>query len=245
MTVIVPAGTSLFAVTQSEAQRVAPCTGGPTLHNVVAPVIPRTFDNAAVAPGADCIARQEFIYLNWQVDPARPGMPSSAPASTFGTPGDTTPTVWRSYLEASAVFNPPARAPQSASPGSNAARRQLPLTRTSTVRAAAVDLRDPLQAGGGWLTSQSGRPTYYDVRINQDEVDYIKDNKLTTFAGQAACVLGKGGFNLPHGSTVGNVDASRDTDCRGTVRKYGQDIGAIETKAAWIVLPADGSLDYR
>ena len=226
LAVIALAGTSLFAVAQSEAQRVAPCTGGPTLHSVVAPVMPGRFNPESVQAGADCLAWQEFIYLNWQANPAHPGVPSNAPASTFGTPGDAAPTVWQSYLEASAVFGPPGRAARSASP-------------------ASIDLRDTRQSGGGWLTSQSGSPTYYEVRINQDEVDYVKDNKLTTFAGQAACVLGKGGLNLPHGSTVGSADTDKDTDCRGNIRRYGQDIGAIEIKAAWIVLPADGSLDYR
>ena len=130
--------------------------------------------------------------------------------------------MWRTYPVASAVFDPPARASRGSSQG-------------------LLQLRSTLQSAGGWLTSQSGSPTYYDVRLSQDEADYIRENDLTTFAGQAACVRGKGGFILLHGSSV----AGRDTDCGGNPRTYGQEIGAIEIKAAWIVLPADGSLDYR
>lgn len=226
LAVVALAGASLFAATQSKAQRVAPCTGGPTLDNVVAPVLPRAFDPESVQAGADCVAWQEFIYLNWQADPARPGTPAAAPASAFGTPGVTTPTVWQTFSTAPAVFDPATRAARSTAPGT-------------------LLLRETRQTGGGWLTTQSGSPTYYEVRINQDEADYITENGLTTFAGQAACVQGTGGLNLPHGGSAGRPAADKDTDCQGNVRRYGQDVGAIEIKAAWIVLPADGSLDAR
>jgi hypothetical protein len=215
--------------------------------------LPVSFSGGTAQTGADCMAWQEFISLNWKADPAHPGQPDiSAPASSFGAPEDTSPKVWESYFEAATVFNPPSRktllwtAPRP---------KLLSLSRLSEFGAANLTLSGISQAGSGkWLTNQRGGLTYYDVFINQDEFDYITTNQfnganLTTFAGQLACASqqgsgGKGGLNLPGGGN-GNATAKLDTDCTGTPAIYGQNVGAIEVKAAWTILPADHSLDYR
>lgn len=51
----------------------------------------------------------------------------------------------------------------------------------------------------------------------------------------------RGGFNMPQGSQPGWVD----TDCAGNIKHYGDGVGAMEIKAAWTPLPADGSLNHR
>jgi hypothetical protein len=151
--------------------------------------------------------------------------------------------VWQSFPEASSVFAAPARGTQAAGGrASRATRASSTLTRAGS---GVMRLDDTTQSGGGWITAQSGSPVYYEVRVNPDEAQYIRENNLTTFAGQAACVQKAGGLNLPHGNVALDPETPHDTDCAGNPRTYGLDVGAIEIKASWIVLPADGSLDYR
>jgi hypothetical protein len=215
------------------------------------PTLPTSFASATAQLGADCMAWQSFISLNWAADPNNPGQPDpSVPASAFGAPGDTTPKVWETYLEASAVFN----ASRTTAKTLWAAKRPAikSLVRVSKQGATDLSLSGIKQAGDGkWLTSQSGQLTYYEIRMNQDEYQFITTNvfsgsDLTTYAGQAACAAGsngKGGFLLPAGG--GGAGATLDTDCLGNPAKYGANVGAIEIKAAWVPLPADHSLDYR
>lgn len=205
--------------------------------------------------GINCFAWQSFVALNWRADPARPGYPDpSARAAQFGLPSNTAPTVWETYLEASRVFVGPLQ-------GRWQARRPAVKRLVRTSKFHNLDLSDITQAGSGnhWLTSQRGDITYYEVMINRDEYEFItQDNfDLTTAAGQAACASqpGKhqsdgpppargplrGGFNMPQGSQPGWID----TDCAGNARAFGDGVGAMEIKAAWTPLPADGSLNYR
>lgn len=197
----------------------------------------------------NCTAWLTFIQLNWKADPAKPGYPDpNAAPSSFGTPGDTSPTVWESYLEAANVFG--GTAPLKGL--WQAKRPAKSLARTS--KFGNLDLSSITQAGSGnhWLTNQRGDVTYYEILMNQDEFEFISQNQLTTAAGQLACAQQpgqkingsqRGGFNMPSGPQ----DGWDDTDCKGQVvpGSYGQGVGAIEIKAAWTPLPADGSLNYR
>jgi hypothetical protein len=203
----------------------------------------------------DCAAWQGFVALNWRADPNRPGYPDpTATAAQFGDPADTAPKVWETYLEAAAVFDGPLQGRwQSKRPASKQ------LVRTSKFH--TLDLSDITQAGSGhhWLTSQRGEITYYEVMMNRDEYEFITQEgfDLTTAAGQASCASqpGKpvgdsppphtgplrGGFNMPQGIQPG----WQDTDCAGNVKGFGDGVGAMEIKASWTPLPADGSLNYR
>lgn len=187
---------------------------------------------------ADCIAWQQFIYLNWAADPAKPGYPApNASASSFGTPGDTSATVWESYLEADQVFGEGDA--EAVADWSTERADVKELGRLSKVAQTDLELSAIAQAGDNkWLTDQRGNLVFYEVKINEDEHDYIHSNGLTTSAGQASCATMTAGLDLPIGS-------SKDTDCAGNPVTYGQDVGAIELKAAWVELPSDGSLDHR
>jgi hypothetical protein len=195
----------------------------------------------------NCTAWRTFIALNWKADPTKPGYPDpKADPASFGTPGDMSPKVWESYLEAANVFggNAPLKGLwQAKRPGKM-------LSRTS--KFGNLDLSSITQAGSGnhWLTNQRGDVTYYEILMNQDEYEFISQNELTTFAGQQTCAQRpgqkingsmRGGFNMPSGPQ----DGWDDTDCTGKVTQYGQGVGSIEIKAAWTPLPADHSLDYR
>ena len=86
----------------------------------------------------------------------------------------------------------------------------------------------------GWLTSRTGEPTFYDVRVGNGEYAYITGNGLTTRAGQARCVTQKAGLQLPLGD--GGTGKSLDTTCAGLPATYGENFGAAEYKAAWLPL---------
>ena len=230
------------------------CTGLGVPPLSLTPTLPTQFIPLGAQLGADCMAWQSFIALNWAADPNNPGYPDkNAPASAFGTPGDTTATVWQSYLPSSVVFNPPSRARHTL--WSTPRSAVIKLSQRSEAGPTDLSLSGILQAGSNkWLTDQSGGLAYYEVHINQDEFEFIKGNvfsgsDLTTFAGQAACAGqpgqgGRGGFNLPGGGGT-TPTAMLDTDCTGKPAIYGQNVGAIEVKAAWVALPPDHSLDYR
>lgn len=236
------------AVQQAHAQNACSGFGIPPV--TLTPTLPIPFVSGMQQQGADCLAWQQFIYLNWQADPNKPGYPNpNAAPSSFGTAGDTTPTVWESYADPAVVFNPQSNALRLFA----AARTPIKtLVRTGKLGPTSITLGGPNgfeEASGGWLTNQRGTLTYYEIRINEDEYDFITKNQfngsdLTTYAGQLACASqagtnGVGGFNLPSGYT------NPDTDCTGARQTYGQNIGAIEIKAAWTILPSDGSLNYR
>src|SRR4051812_2549976 len=130
----------------------------------------------------DCAAWQGFIALNWRADPNKPGYPDpSAPWSSFGTPRDTRPTVWESYLEAGAVFGPRLQ-------GQWEAKRPAVKTLRRTSKFGRLDLTSIVQAGSGnhWVTNQRGDLTYYEIMMNRDEFLFITTQKgfdLTTAAG--------------------------------------------------------------
>jgi hypothetical protein len=75
-----------------------------------------------------------------------------------------------------------------------------------------------LQALGGPLTDLNGRWVRYEIRVNQDEYNYIVKNNLWSAAGQKQFPGFPGSVNFPAGASA-----------------YGP-TGAMELKAAWKVL---------
>ena len=207
----------------------------------------------------DCAAWQAFIFLNWQADPGAPGRPAkTATWADFGTPGDMSPKIWETYMEASAVFAGPILQ------GAWEAKRPAVKSLVRTSKFGDTDLSDVAQAGSGdhWLTNQRGDVTYYEIMMNRDEFLFITTQPagfdLTTAEGQLKCAMQKGqqhsdephpppttpyrgGVSMPSGTAGGWTD----TDCTGKGRNWGDGVGAMEIKAAWTPLPADHSLDYR
>lgn len=236
--------------TSLAAAPINPCGAAAATLN---PTIPQAAGSNEL--GINCFAWQSFVALNWRADPARPGYPDPAAGpGQFGLPSNATPTVWETYLEASRVFAGPLQ-------GRWQSRRPAVKRLVRTSKFHTLDLSDITQAGSGqhWLTSQRGEITYYEVMINRDEYEFItQDNfDLTTAAGQLACASQpgqrqsdgpppprgplRGGFNMPQGSQPGWID----TDCAGNPAAFGDGVGAMEIKAAWTPLPADGSLNHR
>jgi hypothetical protein len=190
---------------------------------------------------ANCFAWQEFISLSWTASSAMRGQPdTTVQPSAFGTPNDTKPVVWETYKESNEVFlagaTPPP--PWNSWPG-NSATKSLGAMKSEVDLVPTLDLSDIGQASPGhpWLTAQNHYLTLYERRMNQDEFNYIVNNKLYNANVQVQFVtptpvpptstsatpspLPPLGISLPDGtaSTAG----------------YGP-LGSIETKAAWIEL---------
>jgi hypothetical protein len=224
------------------AQTVSnPCTGFGTTQITMNPVLPPNF-NLRNQTNADCIAWQQFIYMNWTASSSTPGMPdTTVSASQFGLPSNTRPTVWQTYVLANLLFSGDSAALKKAA--AHPGRLNLSvLSEASTLDLSAIGQASGTKLKPQWLTDQRGGLTYYTVSINLDEAAYITSQNLTSFAGQEACASnpgqnGKGGFNLPMGPG--------DVDCAGNAKTFGLNVGSVELKAAWVVLPSDGSLNYR
>lgn len=190
---------------------------------------------------ANCFAWQEFVALNWRAAPNLCGVPdTTATPAQFGEPNDTSPVVWETFAEDSQVFKPQAakpdpwcaaqplpesvrRAPGAASLKPTSRRGYKTLVLDSKFAAnLPLSLQEFQEAfpNDAWLTAQSGHLTMYEIRLNEDEFNYIDQNTLYDANVQKSFVL-EPGINLPDGTP--------------TFSSYGK-VGAIEVKAAWLEL---------
>jgi hypothetical protein len=183
---------------------------------VPADACPRYFEDQG---GADIFAWNSFIALNWPADLATC---AANTARSIGAPG---PRVWETYALDSDVFVPSGQ-PQPWC--SDALRASLAGPRTfggiSKAPHGLTGLEGIDEAVGGVLTDQNGRFVRYEVRINQDEHNYLLANDLWNKAGQARA---QQPINFPQGPS--------DSPSRCGARPCGP-VGAMEVKAAWKVL---------
>jgi hypothetical protein len=218
--------------------KVAPDLGCSLSQPSITPTLP---PDMALPDQADanCLAWQEFVALNWRAAPNACGVPDPAIGpSQFGTPNDMSPVVWETYEAQSQVFKPHAAAPDpwcGGQPLPDAIRKapgggELEPTSRRGFKTLVLDSKfaavgEPLflqqfnQAfpDDAWLTAQNGHLTMYEIRLNQDEFNYIDRNKLYDANVQKTFVLTEG-INLPDGTTADGKT------------------GSIEVKAAWIEL---------
>jgi hypothetical protein len=239
----VPRGRAALAATSSYCQLSA----GVTL--TLAPTMPAGFSNKPGADGqplANCIAWQQFIYLNWPAVAGQKGIPNpQASPAQFGVPGSQR-TVWVSYDRPANIF--PTPGPNAARPTAASERSSGRNPRTGHVLFGAtgeflnneVQFSSTQQAfSDGWIVGQGTvRATngtarfapmvFYDIWVDVDEESYILGNDLEYVVPQSTCAAGPAGFRMPTGKN--------DVDCQGKPAHYGQGIGAIETKAALLDL---------
>lgn len=215
----------------------APASGGNTSNCLAPPflvsstpgqygyTVPKDFALTRQAD-ANCFAWQEFLALNWTASSTQRGAPdTTVPPTAFGTPNDQAATVWETYKESDEVFLVDAKnpGPWNYANGAGVSVKVLGGMQSEVAPEPELDLSDIGQAsfGNPWLTAQSGIVTLYERRMNEDEYNYIVQNKLYNATVQQAFVV-KPGINLPDG-TPGSA-------------AYGN-TGSIETKAAWLELP--------
>ena len=237
-----------FSLAQTVPSQAIPCSYSNNFSNVeIEPSIPNLLPTTSQS-AANCMAWQTFIALNWKADPNSPGKPdSTATASEFGnpeTPNNIDPVVWETYKEASEMIGPnvaekwesPQALPESFlqaegiqdfAPASSFGFK--PLTATSKFADGPDFVLDGNTQAftNSWLTAQNQSLTFYEIRVNKDEYEYITDNQLAIPQNQKDCAEGGAGLSLPS-----NVD---DKSCVNKVANYGAD-GAIEIKASWVEL---------
>ena len=164
--------------------------------------------NGCCQPCFDCYGWQLFVALNW---PAKSGGEADQ-GRPFGEPGDFSNVVWQSYKNAFEVFG-------GSQPTAWGTNKPLDLQLNSAV-IENVFLKADLQSDHNWLTDQDGEVVRYDIRINRDEFEYIMKNDVWHKAGVLKAVTTGPGIILPSQKS-----------------EYG-DVGAMEVKAAWRVIPA-------
>jgi hypothetical protein len=170
----------------------------------------------------NCFAWQTFINLTWAAKPGSPGTADPAvPPSQYGAPDTAPAVVWETFSPNTSVFKADAAKPDPfgmmppppAGCSARAPGDSNPLfAMTKLMGDGLQGLSEISQAGMGkfgWVTAQNGKPTYYDVRLNQAEYDYIVSNKLYNAIEQGkAAKTPNQGVLLP--------------------------TGAVEIKAAWL-----------
>lgn len=181
---------------------------------------------------ADCFAWWEFITLNW---PTKQG-------AGFGDPGDQDPIQWQTYMVSSLLFQPGAKQPppwgtQPAIPANCQSQANLAAEdgvhrhlfsatgKFTTSFAEEFDFPDSIDEAAptnapNWLGAQNSTNVWYEIRVNQDEFDYVVDPEHQFYNAdkQAAWTAANKAINLPKGSANGKT-------------------GAIELKAAWMEVP--------
>ena len=164
-------------------------------------------ENGCCQPCFDCFGWQLFIALNWPSKSA--GEPD--PTKPFGNPGDYSSVVWQTYKNALEVFGDTPPTAWGVNPPPQLALNSAVLIDTF--------LEADLQSDNNWLTDQDGQVVRYEIRMNADEFHYIIKNDVWHQEGIYKAFKEGPGINLPsQKSEFGNV-------------------GAIETKAAWRVIP--------
>ncbi|HEX2645297.1 MAG TPA: hypothetical protein VHU81_20030 [Thermoanaerobaculia bacterium] len=201
-------------------------------------------------PEVNCFAWQEFIALNWRAG-QRAGQPdTNVPAADFGRRGSARPVVWETYKVTEEVFPAKGAVPtpwgdlQDAPASCETSPNDLVLTegigyhvlQETSKFAADLGERQVLdeinQAGvtpPAWLTAQSGKTVYYEVRVNEDYFNYITDpaNRFYDARNQwRALQPGAQGIDFPASAT-----------------RYGP-TGAIEIKAGWLEIDKSQENEY-
>jgi hypothetical protein len=187
-------------------------------------------------PNTHCFAWQQLIALNWPARPGHAGEPDPGrSARDFGNPRDSAPVVWQTYKEVHEVFLEDGVPPRPW--GVSGMRESLPASFKSLARfdepdqskaelvfrmtskvspEASQELRRIIQAGGGWLTAQNRKLTYYAIHMNRPEFEYILSERLYDAREQRGKFI-----QLPAGRTGRGPGTTPEE-------------GSIEIKSSWV-----------
>jgi hypothetical protein len=180
-----------------------------------------TFNNQSQA---NCFAWQEFIALNWPVNPS----------SSFGAPGDLSPVSWEMYMPKNVLFPPNGAAPPawgtlvSEEYATKFKTQKLLMNPTKTklltftAKFADTDTitgMNPDQAAPfnspNWLGAQNKTNVWYEVMLNRDYYNFVVQNGYYNAKTQHDAAKNGIPLNFPPGV-------------------YNGAVGAIELKAAWM-----------
>jgi hypothetical protein len=172
----------------------------------------------------DCFAWQEFISLNWPVNPN----------GYFGAPGDYSLVTWETYMPKNVLFQPGGVPPPKwgtlVSPQFAAKFKSQRLLMNPTQTKLLTFTRkfadgdsigglNPDQAAPfgkpSWLGAQNKTNVWYEIMLNKDYYDFVTKNGYYNAINQHDSVKNGTPLNFPAGV-------------------YNGAVGAIELKAAWM-----------
>lgn len=159
----------------------------------------------------NCFAWNNFLALNWLASDTRGVPDTTLTGSSYGVPGDYNFTVWESYLSLDNVFTDNGPAPwfNKSNAKLNQVKQLKQLNKIGTnvvkidktlLRSEDSQLNEIIQAQGTWLTDQGGNLVWYEVKINLDEYNFIKDYRLYDPTKLLAYAKKNKGVWLPTGS---------------------------------------------
>jgi hypothetical protein len=193
---------------------------------------------------ADCYAWQEFIAVNWP-----------AAGSNFGAPGDTSAVQWLEYMDTHQLFQPNAAPPppwgtppqiteacqREAGLTDAQARNVHPLVNATKFSNDILDSSDTDQAfprdAPAWLGDTRGNNVWFEVRVNEDEYNYVVENQFYNADKQLAFYTSQNPVAVPIQLPAGCQGPS--ATCPTTVT------GAVELKAAWLQVPNPGDAKWN
>lgn len=220
------AAPTAVALTATATPTSYPCSSTQSLSFGAA--IPPDFSQVTADQDADCFGWQQFIALNFPQD-----------GIGFGTPGDLSAVQWQGWMNIEQIFRPDGAPPppwgtaptltadcaREAGLTAQTARHRLALSTTSKFT-SEFERKDANQAFPGdapaWLGDVNGNNVWYEIRVDEDEYDFIVSNQLYTAAGQAAWYAAN-----PSGVLTQPMGAWRPT----------QTTGSMEVKVAWMEVP--------
>lgn len=226
-----PVASTASAASSERAVPAAPATptpgpAFPTPPTTVTPelaTVPEGLPPGAQIENAnfDYVSWETFVALNWPAD-----LKSCSADLTKTILSGQGPVVWETYLADTDVFKSKPAAWCGGTPGMSGvsvdAQKLAQKTGVTRFFGLLSKFSPTLGAGikgiqevGGALTDKNGRFVRYEIRMNQDEYNYIIKNNLWNKAGQAGKTI-----SFPEGKSA-----------------FGP-VGAMEIKAAWKVLGA-------
>lgn len=151
-----------------------------------------------------------FIGLNWPADEQGNPLPEkigSAPKA---------PRVWETYLSPSQIFRPKGAKPLPWGTPEGSTRTLGSISKHTHILDEVDEAFFNLEAPMPPITDLNKEYVRYEIRINKEEYDYIKDNTLYSVEGQNDFIKAKKTVSFPSGK-------AGDQPVRG----------AMELKAAW------------
>jgi hypothetical protein len=173
----------------------------------------------------DIFSWKTFIALNWPLGSDNKPLSNIADS---GTP------YWLTYHESLQVFRPDGAAPSNEKPRfcanfkNNTELRELYLTSSLFSNSFDKDIADEEnQAFTSPLYDQNGKPVRYEVFLNDEEYDYLVENKLYNYDGQIEFSKSHEPVNFPSGDRASGKH------------------GVMELKLAWKVLDPKNDIPSR
>ncbi|NUP05952.1 MAG: cytochrome c family protein [Polyangiaceae bacterium] len=185
---------------------------------------------------ADCYGWQEFIALNWP-----------ASGSSFGSPGDLSAVTWQGWMDVHQLFQADGSAPPAwgtppqisgdclAEAGLTAdnARDVHPLVNATKFSSEFLTTSDAVEAfpngAPAWLGDVNGNNVWYEVRVNQDEYNFVVANQYYNAENQLAFYTKQ--------SQPPTLPLQLPAGCNQSLNCPAPQTGAVELKAAWMEVP--------